>query len=93
LTGPSLNLAGCSLRETEMPSAILLELEQKIRKLSAPDQWWLIERTLESMREKAEEVRQQAELAAMAADPNVQREIRQIQKEFAVTEADGLEDL
>jgi hypothetical protein len=76
-----------------MPSAILLELEQKIRKLSAPDQWWLIERTLESMREKAEEVRQQAELAAMAADPNVQREIRQIQKEFAVTEADGLEDL
>lgn len=93
MTGPSLNLAGCSLRETEMPSAILLELEQKIRKLSAPDQWWLIERTLESMREKAEEVRQQAELAAMAADPNVQREIRQIQKEFAVTEADGLEDL
>jgi hypothetical protein len=75
-----------------MASPVLLDLEQKIRALSPPDQYWLIEKILESMREKAEQARQQAELAVMAADPDIQREVRQIQKEFAVADADGLEE-
>jgi hypothetical protein len=33
----------------------------------------------------------QAQLAAMANDPEIQREIKQIEAEFSVTEADGLE--
>jgi hypothetical protein len=32
------------------------------------------------------------DLAAMAADPEIQRELRQIEKEFRPTEADGLEN-
>ena len=31
------------------------------------------------------------ELALMAADPDIQRELREINKEFASMEADGLE--
>jgi len=34
----------------------------------------------------------EAQLAIMAADPDIQREIKQIQEEFEVTESDGLTD-
>ncbi len=34
----------------------------------------------------------QAQLAAMASDPDIQREIAAIQAEFSVTEADGLSE-
>ena len=33
----------------------------------------------------------ESELAAMAADPDVQRELREIRADFSGTEADGLE--
>jgi len=33
----------------------------------------------------------QAQLAAMAADPDIRREIDQIEAEFSVTESDGLD--
>ncbi|HVU13857.1 MAG TPA: hypothetical protein VHD90_21415 [Phototrophicaceae bacterium] len=34
----------------------------------------------------------QAQLAAMASDPDIQREIASIQAEFSVTESDGLSE-
>lgn len=34
----------------------------------------------------------QAQLAAMAADPDIQREIAQINMEFGATESDGLDN-
>jgi hypothetical protein len=34
-----------------------------------------------------------SDLAAMAADPAIQRELCQIEEEFRVTEADGLEEV
>lgn len=34
----------------------------------------------------------EAQLIAMANDPDIQREIRAINEEFAVTDRDGLED-
>lgn len=34
----------------------------------------------------------EAGLSAMAADPDIQQEIRQVQSEFEITEADGLAD-
>jgi hypothetical protein len=36
------------------------------------------------------ELEQLEQLEQMAADPNIQREIKDINKEFAVTELDGL---
>lgn len=33
----------------------------------------------------------QAQLAAMAADPDIQREIKNIEAEFTITELDGLD--
>jgi len=34
----------------------------------------------------------QAQLVAMAADPDIQREVGQIEVEFSVTESDGLDE-
>jgi hypothetical protein len=41
----------------------------------------------------AERLALEAELDAMAADPDIQRELRQIEAEFAGTEMDGMEGL
>jgi hypothetical protein len=76
-----------------MTSIALVEIEKQISCLSASEQWRLAEQILQNLRNKAEQAKQEAELAAMAADPNIQREIHQIQKEFAVADADGLEGL
>jgi hypothetical protein len=76
-----------------MATTSLSEIEKQISALSASDQWHLVDLILENLRKKADEAKQIAELAAMAADPDIQREIQQIQKEFAVADADGLENL
>jgi hypothetical protein len=41
----------------------------------------------------AERLALEAELDAMAADPDIQRELRQIEAEFAGTDMDGMEGL
>jgi len=69
------------------------ELEQRIQLLSVNEQLLLAERLLHRVRlnggARPPDLGQ--ELAAMAADPDIQRELREIQEEFSTTEADGLE--
>lgn len=76
-------------------SEALLELESEIRELSRQEQLWLVERIIRALRE--DEMREhavwEADLAAMAADPAIQKEIREIEQEYSVTEKDGLENL
>ena len=60
--------------------------------LSLADQLSLLERFVQQIRQRTTQGRPslESQLAAMAMDPDIQRELRQIEREFAGTEADGL---
>jgi uncharacterized protein YicC (UPF0701 family) len=66
------------------------EIEERISRLPVNDQLRLIERLAHRLRERKRDDIDQ-ELAAMANDPNIQRELQEIESEFAGTESDGLE--
>ena len=77
-----------------MTSSILSHLEERINQLSIDEQLWLVGRITQRIREH---ILQQnvfdQQLVAMAADPEIQRELQKINDEFAATESDGLETL
>lgn len=78
------------LRESVMNvSESLHDLEKRISLLPREDQLALIERVAYGLRTNASR-NFEASLAAMAADPDIQRELRAIEEEFRVTEADCL---
>jgi hypothetical protein len=72
----------------------LQELENRIAQLSRDEQLWLIERLAHRLRlaPSTADTTLEDDLAAMAADPDIQRELRAIEQEFAGTEGDGLEN-
>ena len=77
-----------------MHASVLSQIEEQITQLSVDEQLWLIERVAQRLRESMRTQRAfEAQLVAMAADPDIQREIRWIDEEFAVTESDGLDTL
>lgn len=70
------------------------KIESEFARLSPEAQLSLLERLVHRVR-LAVAGRQdawEAELSAMAADPEMQRELRRINAEFNATEADGLEN-
>jgi len=75
-----------------MNLSVLSQIEERIHQLSLAEQLWLIERLAQRLRAKliAENTFEDA-LAAMAADPEIQRELQGIEEEFAPAAADGLE--
>jgi hypothetical protein len=68
------------------------QIEADVERLSLTDQLRLMERLahLIGQRAHAEATVREADLVDMANDPDIQRELREIENEFAVTEADGL---
>jgi hypothetical protein len=82
-------------QEEQMPSTTLLEIERQIHQLQPDEQLWLIERLVHGLRRHSlqEQAALEKDLAAMAADPQIQSELRQINEEFLTTESDGLEGL
>ena len=78
-------------------SPTLSQAEAIIGALSYQEQLWLIEWLARRLREAAVSQPLSAshdwpsDIALMAADPQIQAELRAIEQEFAVTEADGLE--
>ena len=76
---------------------VLSQIEKTIDHLSREEQLWLIEQLAHRLREdtiKSDAVEQatfETQLAAMAKDPEIRAELQKIDREFAVTEADGLE--
>ena len=76
-----------------MKSNVLVEIEKRLDDLSVPEQRWLIEELVRRVGQLKDHPGNAAELAAMAADPEVQRELRAIETEFAGAESDGLEKL
>ena len=69
------------------------QIEDSFRRLPISEQLGLIERLVHRVHEST--LRQHEDLdnqlAAMAADPEIQNELQQIEREFSVTESDGLE--
>ena len=82
-----------------MSSAVLSEIGKTVSHLPPNEQLRLIEQLVHHLREdllKSDEVEQatfERELAAMAADSEIRNELKKIDQEFIVTEADGLENL
>lgn len=75
-----------------MNPSTLSQIEERIYQLSFAEQLWLIERVAQRIREQlvAQNTVEQ-QLATMAADPEIQQELRRIEEEFAQVAADGLE--
>ena len=76
-----------------MSNKALERLEADISQLSLSDQLWLIERLAQRTRQRTlpDQPTLESQLAAMASDPDIQRELRQIESDFAGTELDGLD--
>jgi len=80
-----------------MLSSVLSQIEKTIGHLSREEQLWLIEQLAHRLQEdsmKSEIVEQatfESQLTAMATDPEILSELKKIDREFAVTELDGLE--
>ncbi len=83
-----------------MTSPSLSEIEKSISLLSYEEQLWLIERIIHNLRvtrtsnnltEQPQSFEQQ--LSQMANDPAIQEELKAIDREFAITEMDGLSQL
>jgi hypothetical protein len=69
----------------------LSHIEDHIAQLSVEEQLWLMARLAQRLRTQlAAPSPLDAQLAAMAADPEIQHELRAIAEEFAAAEADGL---
>lgn len=76
-----------------MTPPTLEQIEADIAQLSLAEQLWLMERLAHRIRTRTLQppTVPESELAAMAHDPAIRRELQQIDAEFAVTEADGLD--
>jgi hypothetical protein len=76
-----------------MDQSTLSQIEESFRRLPVSEQLGLIERLVHRVRESTlrENEDLDKQLAAMAADPEIQDELQQIEREFALTESDGLE--
>ncbi len=69
------------------------QIEKNIGRLPRKDQLFLIERIIQRLRQKdrSEENNIEKQLTLMASDPNIQEELKEINREFAAAETDGLE--
>ena len=75
-----------------MDSSTLARIEADINRLSLAEQTLLLERLAQLIRKAATvgERNWEAQLAAMADDPQIQQEILRIEAEFETASADGL---
>lgn len=69
-----------------MNMPILSQMDDRIGRLSLDEQLWLMERLVQRIKENTVNRTSQFEndLVAMGNDPEVQSELREIKKEFAV---------
>ena len=75
-----------------MNLGVLSELEARIDELSVAEQLALLEYVAQRLRKNlGAQSNLETELALMAADPDIQRELREIYEEFTSMDADGLD--
>ena len=79
----------------QMKMDTLEQIDNRVAKLPLSDQLWLVERLIRRIRQNTLNRQDTFEdqLVAMAADPEIQHELQVIETEFAVAEADGLENV
>jgi hypothetical protein len=73
----------------------LKQIEAAITELTIGEQLILLERLAQRIREASlglSRAEKDAAMAAMANDPDVQYELREINSQFAVAESDGLDE-
>lgn len=71
--------------------SLLSELEENISRLPIDEQLLLIERVSHRIRKNISDKQDiDTQLSEMASDPEIQRELQEIEREFSVTEQDGL---
>ncbi|MBP0021871.1 MAG: hypothetical protein J7647_30485 [Cyanobacteria bacterium SBLK] len=82
-----------------MMSPELLELDRALQNLSLAEQQWLLERLTQQIRDRIQSTSQfvglsslEKQLEDLASDPDIQKEIKAIEGEFAIAEMDGLEN-
>ncbi len=74
-----------------MNQVILSQIEQNILQLPVEEQLLLISRVAEKLRARIDGEKDfESELSEMANDENIQRELKEIEKDFRYTEFDGL---
>ena len=68
-----------------MNSSVLTQIEDTFGRLSRTEQLWLLEHLIHQFRQREvdEKGATESQLAAMAADPQIQQELRAIEAEFA----------
>jgi len=76
-----------------MSQSPVSQIEESFRNLPISEQRELIERLVARLNEQGLDQTHDLDdqLARMAADPDIQREMREIEREFALAESDGLE--
>ena len=75
-----------------MSQIVLSQIEQNILQLPVDEQLLLISRVAKKLRGKLDDVSDfERQLAEMAKDPDIQRELKEIEEDFRHTELDGLE--
>jgi len=75
-----------------MNQTTLSQIEQTILQLPVDEQLLIIARVAEKLSGKIDSAKNfEASLSAMASDENIQRELKEIEKDFRYTELDGLE--
>jgi hypothetical protein len=74
-----------------MDQTALSEIEQSVMQLSPDEQLLLISRVAEKLRKKSVmDSEFENQLAEMANDANIRRELKEIEEDFQYTELDGL---
>lgn len=75
-----------------MNSSALSQIEADIAQLSFTEQLWILERVVQRLRTQGTPQSVfDHQLADMAADQEIQQELRRIEEEFAHAAADGLD--
>lgn len=76
-----------------MNQSALAQIEETFSRLRISEQLSLIERLVHQVRQNSLKQTNDldAQLALMAADPEIQNEMQRIEEEFTYAEADGLE--
>jgi|SRR5947209_18402121 len=79
--------------DLQLNSSVISSIEENFGCLSRAEQLSLLERLVHQISADlaSEQTRDEASLEAMAADPQIQRELRKISEEFALAETDGLD--
>ena len=75
-----------------MSQFTLSQIEERFSKLPISEQRGLIDRLVRRVNEQTSKQNKDVDdqLAQMAADPDIQREVQEIEREFALTDSDGL---